>query len=439
MVVGDYLYIISRNGLLDKINTRTFTIEDTVDLAAEGEAMTTDGQYIYVGAWSDPVKILRISVSPFAYIDSFTFGPVGSYAAGMHIAGTTLYIGTYDSPGRVVRVNLAKFTNAGITVFNAGEDAAEEMDDDGTYLYVPLQNSSQIGRIALSTNRLESVISLPAGVEEPQEVIVQGRYVYIATRAGSADVGLARVPTDNFTDGAIKTITFPSDEDVSAALATDGTYIYVFGDNRLVGLLGDDDTEDNANTTRWLAQTFTTTASYTLNGVKLYAFEVDPLGDVTVSIKAVDGDGKPTGPDLTSATVDASNWGARPTWRSVALPDLVLAAATQYAVVIKASEPDLGWRFDLDNGYAGGRRWTSTDSGITWGGRPVADFLFQTNHDPKTITRVSISPFAYVDSYKLPGSASHGGPEVLKLGDDGFLYACDYTRAYKLDPRLMER
>ena len=59
--------------------------------------------------------------------------------------------------------------------------------------------------------------------------------------------------------------------------------------------------------TNWRAQTFTVGASgHTITSVKLWLYRAGSPGTITVGIRAVDANGHPTGPDLTSGTTNGN-------------------------------------------------------------------------------------------------------------------------------------
>ena len=72
---------------------------------------------------------------------------------------------------------------------------------------------------------------------------------------------------------------------------------YNTGDDAALGIYG----------AIWAAQTFTVgAAGHTITSVKLLLYRYGSPGTVTVSIRATDGNGHPTGSDLTSGTTDGN-------------------------------------------------------------------------------------------------------------------------------------
>ena len=91
----------------------------------------------------------------------------------------------------------------------------------------------------------------------------------------------------------------------------------------------------------WRAQTFTPETSYDLTSVSLPLLRTgDPEGDITVSIRATDSAGLPTGNDLATAGIAAGSVGSEwtpVTWYEFDLDSTVsVEAGTTYAIVWRA-------------------------------------------------------------------------------------------------------
>jgi hypothetical protein len=135
----------------------------------------------------------------------------------------------------------------------------------------------------------------------------------------------------------------------------------------------------------WRAQTFTVGAvGHTVTSVELKLFRHDSPGTVTVSIRATDGSGHPTGADLTSGTIDGNSLttNAVGAWYNIALTELSLSANTKYAIVVRAPSGNgsnyVGWKADNPYPtYANGNSEISSDSGDTWTSNVAYDFMFE--------------------------------------------------------------
>ena len=126
--------------------------------------------------------------------------------------------------------------------------------------------------------------------------------------------------------------------------------------------------------TTWKAQTFVTESAYTITAVALYCFKYTSPGDITVSIRKTDVNGKPTGGDLCSVTVDESEISDLPTrvWYTFTFDDsYALDDATIYAIVWRAPSGDAGNYFAPfgygSSGYADGGLVEGSTSGTNWG------------------------------------------------------------------------
>ena len=126
--------------------------------------------------------------------------------------------------------------------------------------------------------------------------------------------------------------------------------------------------------TSWQAQTFAANSSHVVSSIKLYSGLSGSPGDVTVSLRAVDANGKPTGSDLASKTLaqaDISGTGASPVWNEFILDSQYnVVSGTQYTIVVRAPDGSVNnsfvWIGYSSSGYADGKKTYSDDSGVTW-------------------------------------------------------------------------
>jgi len=139
---------------------------------------------------------------------------------------------------------------------------------------------------------------------------------------------------------------------------------------------------------RWNAQTFTPATSHTIISVKLKLYRAFFPGTVTVSIRATDVNGKPTGADLAVGTTDGNTLDISPNyeWREISLGNgTYLIAGTLYAIVVRAVNgvpgKQLHWRIIAGSSYdvyVNGRFAQSLDSGVSWAfGDTKVDFMFE--------------------------------------------------------------
>jgi len=153
---------------------------------------------------------------------------------------------------------------------------------------------------------------------------------------------------------------------------------------------GYNDGENTNSSTKWITETFTAGAGYTLSSVDLRLRRNGSPGTGTVSIRATSG-GVPVAPDLTSGTFDADTISTDNTNGQVVnvpLTHIALTNGVKYAIVIRGSATDasnyIKWFAKYNNGtYADGSWYTNASSGVdgSWddGGTPdLFDFMFQT-------------------------------------------------------------
>jgi len=111
------------------------------------------------------------------------------------------------------------------------------------------------------------------------------------------------------------------------------------------------DSYGTMNASVWRAQSFTTTAAYTITSVKLMLNKnvgAHP-GTLHVGIYAVDGSFKPTGTALCSGTLNANNVteDVAGAWYSISLgAGSALTITTKYAIVCWADADGLVWCMD---------------------------------------------------------------------------------------------
>ncbi len=136
---------------------------------------------------------------------------------------------------------------------------------------------------------------------------------------------------------------------------------------------------------KWEAQTFTPQISHIIKKVKIKIYRLGLPGIVSVGIRATDGEGKPTGADLASGTIDGNTFttDSSGVWYDIDLGSgTILYSGVKYAIVLGNSASGWArWRVAVPSSYEGGTSLTSLDSGNTWvfciGGNGGYDTLFE--------------------------------------------------------------
>lgn len=138
----------------------------------------------------------------------------------------------------------------------------------------------------------------------------------------------------------------------------------------------------------WESQTFTVGAigpnlASELTSVKVRAFRYGDPPILFAVIKAVDGEGKPTGPDLSTGSVDPSGWTTNEVgnWYEISMSAYVFEPNTTYALLLKSpgsdAYNDVYWRYDDTGTYVGGEVVYSLDGGLTWVIATGDDYMFE--------------------------------------------------------------
>lgn len=152
------------------------------------------------------------------------------------------------------------------------------------------------------------------------------------------------------------------------------------------------DGADIISGTHRAGQTFTPSIAHRITIIKLLLYR-DPggfPGIVSLGIKEVDGEGKPTGDDLCSGTTDGDTLttDAGGEWRAVTLgAGAILYLPAKYGIVCENPEGDrVIWRLDKTSPtYAGGERVFRDNA--EWTVDPSRDFLFEEWGEPIAVPR----------------------------------------------------
>ena len=147
---------------------------------------------------------------------------------------------------------------------------------------------------------------------------------------------------------------------------------------------GDNDVNSVADP-KWEAQTFTPQISHRITKVRIKIYRLGLPGIVSVGIRMTDAEGKPSGTDLASGTIDGNTFTADSAgaWYDIDLGNgTILSSGVKYAIVLGNNASGWArWRVAVPSSYEGGTSLTSFDSGNTWafctGGDGGYDTLFE--------------------------------------------------------------
>ena len=136
---------------------------------------------------------------------------------------------------------------------------------------------------------------------------------------------------------------------------------------------------------QWRSQTFTIgnvggNENFNLDTISLKLYRAGSPGIINASIRAVNGTGQPTGPDLSSGIIEGNSIteSSSGEWYNFSMSDYTLQASTKYAIVVRAASTEFRWR--LHGGsptYAGGSYEESLDSGVSWLPTANIDHMFE--------------------------------------------------------------
>ncbi|MCK5225147.1 MAG: hypothetical protein KAQ89_00360 [Planctomycetes bacterium] len=133
--------------------------------------------------------------------------------------------------------------------------------------------------------------------------------------------------------------------------------------------------------TDWWTQSFTPSSGFDINKIGVYIKYVSgTYNDISISIRADDGAGKPTGAELTSGVITAFN-NTSYSWKEVSLTPYSLSSSVKYHLQVKApTSGSSSYRMGLDStspAYAGGTWVFSTNSGSSWTVYSSHDAMFR--------------------------------------------------------------
>jgi len=166
---------------------------------------------------------------------------------------------------------------------------------------------------------------------------------------------------------------------------------------------------------KWYCQTFTigttgTDEDQSISYIKVNVVKGGPSHPVNVyaTIKAVDGDGKPTGSALSSGSTTTSDWSYTLTYETINMSAYTLVESTQYALIINIESSNMAAVQMQKDGsspsYTGGSAGSSTD-GSSWTMDTSSDVLFEIwGNIPSTGTNMKINigdTFKDVDSMQI--------------------------------------
>jgi hypothetical protein len=169
--------------------------------------------------------------------------------------------------------------------------------------------------------------------------------------------------------------------------------------------------------TNWLGQTFTAASSHTVNAVKIYfsrPFCVpDPCnpGTIHAVIKRTADDGTPTGPVLSSGTINGDDFPVSYSWQTITMSEYNLTAGNRYVIILYNTSPcatgSFGWLIQDGSPYPDGNLIESNDSGATWIKRDSYDFNFEVWGGPIPDNPQEIPDYTFLSSDSSGSTPEH--------------------------------
>jgi hypothetical protein len=133
----------------------------------------------------------------------------------------------------------------------------------------------------------------------------------------------------------------------------------------------------------WSAETFNWSSSFTATYARIKIMRVGSPGTLTASLQATNATGYPDGNDLCSVAIDidAITTSTTGDWYTVDFDDVLLAANTEYALVVRTTGADTSncvhWRLDNAGEYTEGGAYDSSDGGAIWSDLGNDDYMFE--------------------------------------------------------------
>lgn len=142
----------------------------------------------------------------------------------------------------------------------------------------------------------------------------------------------------------------------------------------------------NCGGNQWIAMTFTPQTTHNITSVILALGSDGSTGTITVSIRATDGSGKPTGADIDGVT-GTTNGNTLPVlgWPTPAPEEreitfsapISLTAGVKYAIVVRAQTTTTLWQTIVSDVYANGNHTSSGNVGGNWDADVTRDNWFK--------------------------------------------------------------
>lgn len=218
---GNYLYVSAWStdpATLDKIDLETFTLHSTLDLSATFSGLidcVIVKRFLYIITYTSPSIIIKINLDSFTLDSSLTLSK--NLGICIRSDGTDLYIGHTQY---ITKVNIKTFTET-TTLDTTVAAAIVDISLDNTYLYAARFDGNLV-RITLSPFALDSTLNT---IEAAQSFLIYGSCLY----ASFGDLNNAIIKKINLNTLIIEGSLSLSTGYITPQLVIDGTSLIVAG------------------------------------------------------------------------------------------------------------------------------------------------------------------------------------------------------------------
>lgn len=184
---GDYVYVTSGGGVVQKISTATDSVVSTGNLPTTGQTrdvkVSPDGNHLYVNDWNNG-KLYKLNASDLSLVGSLSI--VGATFIAISPSSNYGFVMPYTGS------NIYKFSTSNMTLISTiggFSSAAEAMfSKDGLYLYVQNAGNGSFSKMRLSDNSIVSTFGSASPTAFHAALSPNGNEMYQMSTAGTVYV-----------------------------------------------------------------------------------------------------------------------------------------------------------------------------------------------------------------------------------------------------------
>jgi hypothetical protein len=231
---GDYVYVTSGGGVVQKISTTSDSVISTTSLPTTGQTrdikMSSDGNYLYVNDWNNgklyKLNASDLSVAASLSIPGATFiaiSPSASYGFVMPYTGSNIY-------------KFSTSTMSLISTISGFSSAAEAMfSNDGLYLYVQNAGNGSFSKMRLSDNTIVSTFGSAVATAFHAALSPNGNEMYQMSTAGTVyvyDLGNPVISTISLT--LPTNATYRTNTNLTANFSSNGGLVTFYANGKYI-------------------------------------------------------------------------------------------------------------------------------------------------------------------------------------------------------------